>query len=33
MEVRIYRERPGFSRHAKAGALKLWDFLCAQNER
>ena len=33
MEVRIYRERPGFARHPKAGALKLWDFLCAQNRR
>jgi len=31
MEVRIYRERPGHSRHAKAGALKLWDFLLAQH--
>jgi DNA-binding transcriptional LysR family regulator len=33
MDVRIYRERPGFARHPKAGALKLWDFLCARNER
>jgi len=27
MDVRIYRERPGFSRHPKAGALALWEFL------
>jgi DNA-binding transcriptional LysR family regulator len=27
MEVRIYRERPEFSRHIKSGAQALWDFL------
>ncbi len=27
MEVRIYRERPEFARHAKAGVQALWDFL------
>ncbi|MBX3603885.1 MAG: LysR family transcriptional regulator [Piscinibacter sp.] len=27
MEVRIYRERPELARHAKAGALALWEFL------
>ena len=27
MEVRIYRERPEMARHAKAGALALWEFL------
>jgi DNA-binding transcriptional LysR family regulator len=27
MEVRIYRERPEFSRHVKSGAQALWDFL------
>lgn len=27
MEVRIYRERPEFSRHTKSGAQALWDFL------
>jgi DNA-binding transcriptional LysR family regulator len=31
MDVRIYRERPGFSRHPKAGALALWEFLLARN--
>jgi len=32
MDVRIYRERPGLSRHPKAAALALWDFL-EQRER
>ncbi|MDO8419630.1 MAG: LysR substrate-binding domain-containing protein [Rubrivivax sp.] len=32
MDVRIYRERPGYSRPAKAAALRLWDFLRARNE-
>ena len=27
MEVRIYRERPELARHAKPGALALWEFL------
>src|SRR5438132_14218826 len=27
MEVRIYRERPGMSRHLKPGAQALWDCL------
>ena len=27
MEVRIYRERPELDRHAKPGALALWEFL------
>ena len=27
MEVRIYRERPGAARHAKAGAQALWEYL------
>jgi len=27
MEVRIYRQRPDMARHAKAGALALWEFL------
>jgi LysR family transcriptional regulator, hypochlorite-specific transcription factor HypT len=31
MDVRIYRERPGFSRHPKAGALALWEFLLARS--
>lgn len=31
MDVRIYRERPGFSRHPKAGALALWEFLRARD--
>jgi DNA-binding transcriptional LysR family regulator len=29
MEVRIYREKPGSARHAKAAAQELWDFLQA----
>lgn len=29
MEVRLYRERPELSRHAKPGAQALWDFLRA----
>lgn len=27
MEVRLYRERPAFARHAKPGVQALWDFL------
>jgi DNA-binding transcriptional LysR family regulator len=27
MEVRIYRERPELARHAKPGAVALWEFL------
>lgn len=27
MDIRIYRERPEMARHAKPGALALWDFL------
>ncbi len=27
MELRIYRERPELSRHAKTGAQALWEFL------
>jgi len=27
MEIRIYRERPEVARHAKAGAVALWQFL------
>jgi LysR family transcriptional regulator, hypochlorite-specific transcription factor HypT len=27
MQVRIYRERPELARHAKAGAVALWEFL------
>lgn len=30
MEVRIYRERPGGSRHAKPVAQEVWDFLQAR---
>ncbi|WP_127996891.1 LysR substrate-binding domain-containing protein [Piscinibacter defluvii] len=33
MEVRIYRERPETARHAKAGALALWDFLRSEARR
>jgi hypothetical protein len=29
MEIRIYRERPEVARHAKAGAVALWQFLSA----
>ncbi|MBX3638525.1 MAG: LysR family transcriptional regulator, partial [Rubrivivax sp.] len=29
MEVRLYRERPAFARHAKPGVQALWDFLAA----
>ena len=33
MDVRIYRERPGFSRHPKASALALWEFLRMRDGR
>jgi len=33
MDVRIYRERPGPSRHPKAAATALWDFLVRQQRR
>ncbi len=29
MDIRLYRERPEFSRHAKPGAIALWEFLAA----
>ena len=31
MEVRIYREKPSHSRHAKVAALALWEFLRARH--
>ncbi len=29
MDIRIYRERPEMARHAKPGALALWNFLAS----
>ncbi|MDP9043477.1 MAG: LysR substrate-binding domain-containing protein [Pseudomonadota bacterium] len=33
MDIRIYRERPDLARHAKPGALALWEFLAAASPR